>query len=47
MFQALDEEIKRTEGNRIAHEHLVRFTSVAAISAVLFGGLLLIVLALE
>jgi hypothetical protein len=47
MFQPLNEQIDRTEGARYMHEELVRFTGVAAISAVLFGGLLLIVLMLE
>ncbi len=48
MFQPLDEQIERTQGGRsVVREQLVRFTGIAAISAVLFGGLLFIVLALE
>jgi hypothetical protein len=48
MFQPLKEQIERVEGSRSAlREHLVHFTGIAAISAVLFGGLLLLVLALE
>jgi hypothetical protein len=48
MFQPLSEQIERTEGSRpMMREQLVRFTGVAAISAVLFGGLLFIILALE
>jgi hypothetical protein len=48
MFQPLNEQIEKTEGGRsIMREQLVRFTSVAAVSAVLFGGLLAIILALE
>jgi hypothetical protein len=44
----MQEQIERAEGGRtMMREHLVRFTGVAAISAVLFGGLLLIILALE
>jgi hypothetical protein len=48
MFQPLNEQIERTEGIRSRmRDHLVRFTGIAAISAVLFGGLLLVILALE
>lgn len=48
MFQPLNEQIETTEGGRsIMREQLVRFTGVAAISTVLFGGLLLIILMLE
>lgn len=47
MFQPLKEQIEKTEGGRYMHEELVRFASVGAIAAVLFGGLLLIVLVLE
>jgi len=48
MFQTLDEQIERTEGGRsLVREHLVRFGSLAAISVILFGGLLFLVVALE
>ena len=47
MFQPLNEQIEKTEGGRYMHEELVRFTSIAAIAAVLFGGLLSIILMLE
>jgi hypothetical protein len=48
MFQPLNEQIERTEGSRsTVREHLLRFTGIAAISAVLFGGLLFIILAIE
>ena len=48
MFQPLNEQIERTEGSRpMMREHLVRFAGIAAISAVLFGGLLFIILSLE
>jgi hypothetical protein len=48
MFQPLNEQIEKTEGGRsVMHEQLVRFTGIAAMSAVLFGGLLAIILALE
>jgi hypothetical protein len=46
MFQPLNEEIEKAEGSRL-REQLVRFTGIAAIAAVLFGGLLLLILALE
>jgi hypothetical protein len=46
MFQPLSEEIEKAEGSRL-REQLVRFTGIGTISAVLFGGLLLLVLALE
>lgn len=48
MFQPLREQIEKAEGGRsIMRENLERFIGIAAISAVLFGGLLLIILALE
>ena len=48
MFQPLNEQIDRTDGSGSRmRENLLRFTGVAAISAVLFGGLLLIVLMVE
>jgi hypothetical protein len=48
MFQPLKEQIETAEGGRtMMREHFVRFTGVAAISAVIFGGLLVIILALE
>ncbi len=48
MFGSLDEQIERTEGGRPgASERLFRFAGVTILSAVLFGGLYLLIVALE
>jgi len=48
MFQTLDEQIERTEGGRpTTSERLVRFAGIAIVSVVLFGGLFLVIVALE
>lgn len=48
MFGSLEEQIEKTEGGHLgASERLVRFVGVAILSAVLFGGLYLIIVALE
>jgi hypothetical protein len=48
MFQTLDEQIERTEsGHPTTREWLVRFAGIAIVSVVLFGGLFLVIVALE
>jgi len=48
MFGSLDEQIERTEGGRpAAGARLVRFVGIAILSVVVFGGLYLVIVALE
>jgi len=48
MFDSLGEQIERTEGGRpTTSEQLVRFVGIAILSAVVFGGLYLVIVALE
>ncbi|MGC2197069.1 MAG: hypothetical protein WA628_20500 [Terriglobales bacterium] len=48
MFHSLDEQIESTEGGRPkAMEQLVRFAGIAVLSVVVFGGLCLLIIALE
>jgi len=48
MFQALDEEIERTEGERPTTKgRLVRFAGIVVASVALFGILYFVIAALE
>ena len=48
MFPSLDEQIESTEGGRPkAIERLLRFAGVTVLSVVIFGGLYLVIVALE
>jgi len=47
MFQTLDEEIERTEGGRPpTRDRLVQFAGIV-VAVVVFGGLWLVIVALE
>jgi len=48
MFGSLDEQIESSEGERPrVSERLVRFVVIAVVSALVFGGLYLAIVALE
>ena len=48
MFAELDEEIQKVEGDRpTAATKMARFAGLAVLSVIVFGGLVLVILALE
>jgi hypothetical protein len=48
MFESLDEEIESTEGGRPkVSDRLLRYAGVAVLSLIVFGGLCLVIVALE
>ena len=48
MFPSMDDQIESTEGGRpTAIERLIRFAGITVLSVVVFGGLYLVVVALE
>lgn len=48
MFQTLEEQIDRTDGDRpTTKKRMVRFTGIVIASMLLFGGLYFVIVALE
>jgi hypothetical protein len=47
MFNSLDEEIDTTVGRPKRSEHLARLAGIVVLSAVIFGGLCALIVALE